>query len=259
MDHLLIAVVALAVSGLAMFSGFGLGTLLLPAFALFMSVESAVAATAVVHGANNILKASLLGRHAEKRVVLRFGVPAILAAVAGAHLLGRLTLSEPLATYGFAGREAMITPVGAVIGSLMIVFALLEIAAALKGRAVPGRWLPLGGVLSGFFGGLSGHQGALRSAFLATTRISPEQFVGTNAVIGLAVDIVRLTVYFGALSAAGTAWKPGPLVITGCLAAFVGVLVGKRLLHKITMTGVRRLTGAMLLIVGVGLASGLIS
>ena len=32
--------------------------------------------------------------------------------------------------------------------------------------ALPSRWLALGGVLSGFFGGLSGNQGALRSAFL---------------------------------------------------------------------------------------------
>jgi len=258
MDHLLIAVVAVAVSGLTMFSGFGLGTLLLPAFAVFLPIESAVAATAVVHGAINVLKVSLLGRHGERRVVVKFGLPAIVAAVVGARLLGHLALSDPLATYVFLGREAVITPVGAVIGGLMIVFALLEVAAALKGRAVPEKWLPLGGVLSGFFGGLSGHQGALRSAFLATTRISPQQFVGTNAVVGLAVDTVRLTVYFGALSSAGTAWRPSPLVLTGCLAAFTGVLIGKRLLSKITMTGVRRLTGGMLLIVGAGLASGLI-
>lgn len=258
MDHLLIAAVALCVSGLTMFSGFGLGTLLLPAFALFLPVESAVAATAVVHGANNVLKVSLLGRHADRRVVLRFGVPAIVAAAFGARLLGRLALGEPLTTWTIGGREAVITPVGAVIGGLMILFALLEIAAMLKGRAVPERWLPVGGLLSGFFGGLSGHQGALRSAFLATTRITPHQFVGTNAVIGLTVDLVRLTVYLGALSAAGAAWRPGPLVLTGCLAAFAGVVVGKRMLDKVTMTGVRRLTGAMLLIVGAGLASGLI-
>lgn len=258
MDHLLIAAVAVCVSGLTMFSGFGLGTLLLPAFALFLPVESAVAATAVVHGANNVLKVSLLGRHAERRVVLRFGLPAIVAAAFGARLLGRLALSEPLATWQLGGRDMVITPVGAVIGGLMIVFASLEIAAMLKGRAVSQRWLPVGGLLSGFFGGLSGHQGALRSAFLATTKITPHQFVGTNAVIGLTVDLVRLTVYLGALSTAGAAWRPGPLVITGCLAAFAGVIVGKRLLEKVTMTGVRRLTGAMLLIVGAGLASGLI-
>jgi hypothetical protein len=50
MSYLIICVVAFAVSGLTLFSGFGLGTLLMPAFALFFPV--AVAATAVVHLAN---------------------------------------------------------------------------------------------------------------------------------------------------------------------------------------------------------------
>ena len=60
MDFLLVAAVAMLASGLTMFSGFGLGVLLLPVFAIFFPVELAVAATAVVHGANNVLKALLL-------------------------------------------------------------------------------------------------------------------------------------------------------------------------------------------------------
>lgn len=47
---------ALVVSGLTLFSGFGLGTLLMPAFAVFFPVEVAVAATAVVHLATNRLR-----------------------------------------------------------------------------------------------------------------------------------------------------------------------------------------------------------
>jgi len=47
-------------------------------------------------------------------------------------------------------------------------------------------------LFSGFFGGLSGHQGALRSAFLTKTGVSPQAFVGTNAVIGFMVDMVRM-------------------------------------------------------------------
>ena len=50
MDYLLVAAVALCVSGLTMYSGFGLGTLLMPVFALFFPIEVAVAATAIVHG-----------------------------------------------------------------------------------------------------------------------------------------------------------------------------------------------------------------
>jgi len=37
------------VSGLTLFSGFGLGTLLMPTFVLFFPIEVAVAATAIVY------------------------------------------------------------------------------------------------------------------------------------------------------------------------------------------------------------------
>ena len=42
MDYLIICLVALAASGLTLFSGFGLGTLLMPAFALFFPVPTAM-------------------------------------------------------------------------------------------------------------------------------------------------------------------------------------------------------------------------
>lgn len=52
MDYIFIALVAIVVAALTLFSGFGLGTVLMPAFALFFPVP--VAATAVVHLANNL-------------------------------------------------------------------------------------------------------------------------------------------------------------------------------------------------------------
>ncbi len=58
---MLVCLVALLASGLTLFSGFGLGTLLLPAFALFFPVEIAVAATAIVHLINNLFKLLLVG------------------------------------------------------------------------------------------------------------------------------------------------------------------------------------------------------
>ena len=56
MDFLLIGLVAFLASGLTLYSGFGLGTVLLPAFALFFPVEVAVAATGTVHLLNNLFK-----------------------------------------------------------------------------------------------------------------------------------------------------------------------------------------------------------
>ena len=47
-----------------------------------------MAATAVVHLANNVFKLALVGRHAVRAVVIRFGIPAVVAAFAGAAALG---------------------------------------------------------------------------------------------------------------------------------------------------------------------------
>ena len=76
----------------------------------------------------------------------------------------------------------------------------------------------LGGLLSGFFGGLSGHQGALRSAFLAKAGLTTERFVGSNAVIGFLVDLTRIAVYVAVFAVVGDATDTSvwPLVITGC-------------------------------------------
>lgn len=245
-----------------MYSGFGLGTLMLPVFALFFPVEMAVVATALVHGANNLFKVVLLGRQADREVVLKFGLAAVLGSIGGAILLGWLALSN--FQIGIAVNDAVVsrvTPVKLMIGSLMIGFALFELLPAFRKLEFERRFLPLGGILSGFFGGLSGHQGALRSAFLAKSGLSTNRFVGSNAVIGFLVDLTRISVYIAIFAGVGrkldefTAW---PLVITGSLAAFCGVLIGKRLLHKVTMRSVQTLVGVLLFGVGIALVAGVL-
>jgi len=56
MEYAVVSIAALIVSVLALYSGFGLGTLLIPVFAIFFPVPVAVTSTAVVHLANNIFR-----------------------------------------------------------------------------------------------------------------------------------------------------------------------------------------------------------
>jgi len=262
MRYLLVPAIALFASGLTLFSGFGLGTLLLPVFAIFFPVDLAVAATAAVHGANNVFKASLLGRVADWKIVLRFGLPAVAAALAGAWVLGLASGLAPLASYSAMGRPASVTPVKLLMALMMAAFAVIELHPRFAKLELDRKYLSAGGLLSGFFGGLSGHQGALRSAFLAKVGISPEGFVGTNAVIGLLVDLTRLSVYAALLLGSNLTSRIGPnegwLIVLGCLAAFAGVLLGKRLLKKVTMRLVQRTTGVLLLVVAALLGAGVV-
>ena len=260
--YLAVSFAALFAAGLTLYSGFGLGTLLLPVFALFFPAEMAVVATAMVHGANNVFKVSLLGRHADREVVLKFGLPAIAAAILGALALGWVAQSGSSITIEIDdGAVFKITPVKLVIGLLMIGFAVFELVPRFRLLEFDRRYLPLGGVLSGFFGGLSGHQGALRSAFLAKTGLSTERFVASNATIGFLVDLTRISVYVALFTAAGghvSDFSGWPLVITGAVSAFCGVLLGKRFLHKVTMTSIQTLVGVLLFGVGLALVTGVL-
>jgi uncharacterized protein len=92
MEYVILSLTALVVSFLSLFSGFGLGTLLMPVFALFFPLPVAIASTAVVHLAANIFKALLVGRWAKWGVVLKFGVPAALCSALGAFFLRRFPI-----------------------------------------------------------------------------------------------------------------------------------------------------------------------
>jgi len=258
----IVGITAFLAAGLTMYSGFGLGTLMLPVFALFFPTEVAVVATALVHGANNVFKVSLLGRNADREVVLKFGLPAIAAAILGALALGWVAQSDSSMSVVVNDKTAAeITPVKLVVGLLMIGFALFELLPRFRNLAFDRRFLPLGGILSGFFGGLSGHQGALRSAFLAKAGLTTERFVGSNAVIGFMVDLTRISVYVALFTVAGG--EPGdfggwPLVITGAISAFCGIMLGKRFLKKVTMTSIQTLVGVLLFGVGLALVTGVL-
>lgn len=257
MTFLIICSVAFLASALTFFSGFGLGTLLLPAFAVFFPVEQAIALTAIVHFLNGLFKVGLIGRSADKSVVVRFGVPAIVASVAGAWLLVWLARLEPLLRYSAFGYELEVMPIKLVVGSLLLVFSVLEISERFRRISFGPRFMPIGGLLSGFFGGLSGTQGALRSAFLVRAGLTKEAFVGTGVVIALLIDIARLGLYSPTIL--GEAARNNvPLLASAVVAAFAGAWLGNRYLRKITMRGIQAVVAAMLFAVAIGLISGVL-
>ena len=257
MDILIVCIVALLASVLTFFSGFGLGTLLLPAFALFMPVEHAIAMTAVVHLLNGLFKLALLRKHIDRGVLLRFGVPAVLAALLGAWMLSTLGTLPALHAYSAFGHRFEILPLKLVIGVLLLLFAMIELVPKLRDLEFDARWQPLGGALSGFFGGLAGMQGALRSAFLARSGLDKQAFVATGAAIASVIDLARLAVYAGTLQAVfGT--LDHRLLACAVLAAFAGAWLGNRLLHKTTLRGLQRVVAAMLFAFAIGLILGLL-
>ncbi len=260
MEYFVVCSVALIASGLTLFSGFGLGTILMPALAIFFPVPVAVGATAVVHLANNLFKLLLIGRSANKSIVVRFGIPAVMAALLGASLLTYVSSVPAIASYRLGGRVHEITIVKLVIGSLIVFFSCLELIPASAKISIDRRYMTLGGIFSGFLGGLSGNQGALRSMFLMKAGLGKEEFIGTNVVLAVMVDFGRLIIYgAGLYSVQSTVLADsGGLVLAATISAFAGAFFGKEILKKVTLQAVQIVVGTALILLGISLSVGLV-
>jgi len=257
METVLVCLVAFLAAGLTLFSGFGLGTLLMPVLAMFLPLEEAIAITAIVHFLNNLLKLVLLGRYADQHVVVKFGLPALLSAFLGAWVLGFLVAQAPLVNYHLFNREFHVTLVKLIIAILLAVFTLYELASKDGTVSFDKKYLPIGGFMSGFLGGLSGHQGALRSAFLIKSGLSKESFLGSGIVIACLVDLARIAMYGVSFPSLITQSQLFLLVAVSA-SAFGGTLLGNQLAQKATIHTIQGIVSILVLGIALGLGIGMI-
>ena len=257
MEIVLISVIAFFVAILTFFSGFGLGTILTPVFMLFFPVELAIALTGLVHLFNNVFKILLVGKKADKSVLLKFGIPAVIFAFIGAWILLHIPDAKPLFAYELLGKTFEVYPVKFIISILLIIFATMDLIPYFQRLQFAKDRLSIGGALSGFFGGLSGNQGALRSAFLIKAGLSKETFIGTAVVVSTFVDFTRLSVYATRFTKSGLTDNL-TLVICATLSAIAGAYIGNKLLKKVTLKFLQVTVAIMLIIISLALGSGLI-
>ena len=128
MDFLIVGGVAFLTSILTFFSGFGVGTILTPAFVLFFPIDIAVAMTAIVHFLNNLFKMGLTFKDINKNVLIKFGITAIPLAFLGAWLLMNFSNNNRI-LYEFiiADKIFTIKLVELIIGTMMLIFAIFEL------------------------------------------------------------------------------------------------------------------------------------
>lgn len=257
MEYIIIPIVALLASALTFFSGFGLGTLLLPAFGLFFPIEIAIALTAIVHFLNNIFKLGLVFKNIDKKVVLGFGIPALLFSFLGAKTLQFLDFPYNFIKYQIGENVFETNMVKLIISVVLLFFALFELIPKLKNLEFDKKYVVLGGILSGFFGGLSGHQGALRSAFLTKVGLSKETFIASGVAIACLIDISRLSVYSNQILKHQNQIN-FKLIFVATLSAFIGVYFGNKIVKKVTISTIQNIVSVMLILFAVLLGMGII-
>ena len=195
-------------------AGFGLATMITPIVFLWLEPHEAVAVVGIVHGSHNAWKLKVLRSSVDYSAVRRYGWAMVVGALLGAAL-NTAVEADPLLL---------------IVGIALVILPLLSISEKWTDYRLPEAEDRIGGFGSGFFGGLTGHQGALRAMFLQKRLPDKSEYAATAAVLALVVDVTRVPVYV-----ALEGWQildAGWLIMGLVLAAILGVQLGKRWLKK---------------------------
>lgn len=195
-------------------AGFGLATMITPVVFLWLEPHEAVAVVAIVHGSHNAWKLKVLRESVDYSSVRRFGWAMVMGALLGASL-----------NTVFESNLLLL-----LVGVALVVLPVLSVTERWTTLRLPESEDRIGGFGSGFFGGLTGHQGALRAMFLQKRLPDKTEYAATAAVLALVVDVTRIPVYV-----ALEGWQileAGWLIVGLVLAAILGVQLGKRWLKK---------------------------
>ena len=213
-------------------AGFGLSTMLTPVVLMLMSPHEAIAVVAVVHGAHNAGKSWSLWKNIDFQAFKHYGIWLVLGAVIGAILQNQVPQK----------------PLLGIIGVFLIILPLLTLSKAWKNYRIPEENDRIGGFGSGFMGGLSGHQGALRAMFLTNKLPDKMAYAATASIFALCVDLSRIPVYLFFRSENIT--SNIELTFALVIAALIGVRVGKKWLESMKSESIRK--GIMIGIIASG-------
>jgi len=253
METFLILLTVFIGSSLTLVSGFGLGTLLMPVMAIFFPLDTAILLTAWVHLANNLIKFAFYYKHISWPILLRFAPTAIIGAYLGALILDYL--KDWNSSLEVPELHIQTSVFQIILGFLLGLFAIIEWLPQEKRFSFPTSLLPIGGAVSGFFGGLSGHQGALRSAFLLRANLSKEVLIGTGIVIATCIDVTRINHYLGTEKHEGILDNL-PLFIQAVGVAFLGVFLTQRWIKKVTIAWLQKSIAIFLILFSIAMMLG---
>ena len=222
-EILLISLGAFFAAALTVPAGFGLSTILTPLMLFLLPAYEAVAVVAVVHCAHNAGKYVALKEAVDFEAFRRYGIWLVVGSVIGALLQNQVPNDLLLL----------------LVGIFLVILPILTISEKWTGYRIPEANDKLGGFGSGFMGGLSGHQGALRAMFL--TRRLPDKmaYAATASVLALCVDLSRIPVYFFFRTEEFS--DQITLIIVLVVSALIGVRVGKRWLQSLKSTHIHNM------------------
>lgn len=239
-QYLILVFVTLATSVITLFTGFGVGTIMMPVMALFFDVKVAIFLAAIVHFFNNVTRLVLYRTEINWGIIRRFGTISLIGAFLGSFL--QIYLDSMYLKRG--------------VGLFLALYAVLTLLPGPRKFELPRSLDLIGGFLSGLIGGLIGNQGAIRSLYLLGYGLKKQELIVSSALIAVIIDSTRIPVY--AYSNYGYLQAQGVLLATIVLVAILGTVIGSRLLPKVSSALFKKIILAAVFVLGILMLFGVV-
>ncbi|MFZ5907357.1 MAG: sulfite exporter TauE/SafE family protein [Nitrospirota bacterium] len=235
MEIVYISLLTLVAATLGTITGFGTSTIMIPVLVIFLPPVEAIFLVAIIHWFGNIWKVALFRKGIDVKLIFLFGMVGLATSYLGASIsLG-------------SNEKMLIRLLGMFLAgySIFLIFRSKFRVSAGIGTALSG------GALSGFFAGMFGIGGAIRSLFLSAFDLPKAVYIATAGAIGLMVDATRIIAYFtgGAMLAQKLWW--GLLVFVP--VSFAGAKIAKKIIEKLPQEKFRKVIAVFLFAIGLKL------
>ena len=193
-------------------TGFGSSTILIPIALFFFELKVAIALVAFAHLFGNIMRLVIFKRDINKEMFIYFGIPSIILTIVGATLLTIIA--------------ADILKIA--LGAVLILYSIISFKNPISLKQTK-KIAVIGGSLSGFFAGLLGVGGAIRSTFMSSFKMNKESYIVTMAAIGMIIDLTRIPIYLSNNFVPYSMYIYIPIIFA---LAVVGTIIGKKVVFK---------------------------
>jgi len=235
MAILYITLLTILASGVGTLTGFGTSTIMVPVLLFFLPLPQTLLLVGIIHWFGDIWKMVLFRQGFRWKLILTFGIAGIAATYLGANVM--ISVSEKL--------------LSRILGGFLLAYVLFLFTKPSFKLPKTSIAAATGGALSGFFAGLFGVGGAIRSVFLSAFDLPKAVYIATAGAIAFVIDLTRLTTYI----ANGT--ELSRQLLFGFLffipASFLGARIAKRIVNRIPQKKFRFVIAGFLLLVGLKL------
>ena len=231
-QYVMLVLITLGTSVVTLFTGFGVGTIMMPIMALFFDVKVAIFLAAIVHFFNNISRLAIYRSEINWKIIQRFGVVSIVGALIG--------------SYSQIYLDSVWLKVG--VGLFLMTYAFLSLIPNHIKVELPNNVDFIGGFLSGLIGGLIGNQGAIRSLYLLNYGLEKKELIVSSALIAVIIDSTRIPVY----AYTNFCYLQENIILLSLivLSAILGTVIGSRILPKVSYDLFKKIILIAVLVLG---------